>query len=58
VKAGENTVEIEAVNNWVNRLIGDSQLPENERVTNYQFDSWMSKKLRDSGLLGPVRIIH
>ncbi|MDR2382565.1 MAG: glycoside hydrolase family 2 [Prevotellaceae bacterium] len=56
VKTGENKVEIEVVNNWVNRLIGDSLVPENERVTNYQFDSWMSKNLRDSGLLGPVKI--
>jgi hypothetical protein len=56
VKAGENTVEVEVVNNWVNRLIGDSMLPEDERVTNYPFEPWMSRKLRDSGLLGPVRI--
>jgi hypothetical protein len=58
VKAGENTVEVEVVNNWVNRLIGDSFVPEDERVMNYGFESWMSKKLRDSGLLGPVRIIR
>jgi hypothetical protein len=57
VKTGENKVEIEVVNNWVNRLIGDSMLPENERVTNYAFDAWMSKNLRESGLLGPVRIL-
>jgi hypothetical protein len=56
VKAGENTVVVEVVNNWVNRLIGDSLIPENERVMNYTFESWMSEKLRDSGLLGPVRI--
>ncbi|MDR2041728.1 MAG: glycoside hydrolase family 2 [Tannerella sp.] len=55
-KAGDNTVEIEVVNNWVNRLIGDSMLPENERVIDYPFESWMSKDLRESGLLGPVKI--
>jgi hypothetical protein len=32
-------------------------VPEDERVMNYPFESWMSKKLRDSGLLGPVRIV-
>ncbi|MDR0756395.1 MAG: glycoside hydrolase family 2, partial [Tannerella sp.] len=57
VKTGENKVEIEVVNNWVNRLIGDSFVPENERVLNYQFDSWMSKELRESGLIGPVKIM-
>jgi hypothetical protein len=56
-KVGDNTLEIEVVNNWVNRLIGDSSVPEDERVMNYPFESWMSKKLRDSGLLGPVRIV-
>ncbi|MDR1602710.1 MAG: glycoside hydrolase family 2 [Tannerella sp.] len=56
VQPGENTVEIEVVNTWTNRLIGDSFVPEDERVLNYSFDSWMSKKLRDAGLSGPVKI--
>jgi hypothetical protein len=56
-KVGENTLEIEVVNNWVNRLVGDSSLPKDERVTNYAFESWMSMKLRDSGLIGPVKIV-
>ncbi|MDR1582506.1 MAG: glycoside hydrolase family 2 [Prevotellaceae bacterium] len=58
VQAGENTIEVEVVNTWVNRLIGDSFVPENERVLNYEFESWMSKKLRESGLLGPVKIVQ
>lgn len=33
VKKGKNTIRIEAVNNWINRLIGDSALPEDERHT-------------------------
>ncbi len=56
---GENTIEIEVVNNWINRLIGDQSLPEGERVT------WTLVEVRDmekailqsAGLLGPVRFL-
>jgi hypothetical protein len=57
VKAGINTLEIEVVNNWLNRLIGDSRLPEKDRKT------WInvnvikpSDPLQLSGLIGPVTI--
>lgn len=33
VKKGKNDIKIEVVNNWINRLIGDSALPEAERHT-------------------------
>jgi hypothetical protein len=57
VVSGQNTVEVEVVNTWANRLLGDSFAPEGERVLHYQFDSWMSKNLRESGLIGPVNIL-
>lgn len=60
VKEGQNTLSIEIVNLWPNRLIGDSKLPKQERRTKtniVKFDAPDSEKyLRTSGLLGPVKI--
>ncbi|HVV07613.1 MAG TPA: glycosyl hydrolase [Puia sp.] len=58
--AGGNQLEVEVVNLWPNRLIGDSRLsPERRRTrTNIKkFDEADSEKyLRQSGLLGPVTL--
>lgn len=57
INEGENSIEISVVNNWVNRLTGDSMLPEDQRqtwcpVNPYNKDSG----LQSSGLLGPVSV--
>nr|WP_067053581.1 glycosyl hydrolase [Mucilaginibacter sp. L294] len=57
LKFGENRLEIKVVNTWVNRLIGDTKLPQSERITwlsNNRFNP--TDKLESSGLLGPVKI--
>lgn len=56
LKPGENKLEIKIVNTWMNRLIGDSKLPESERKT-YVLDGPDPKSdLEPSGLIGPVVI--
>ena len=58
LKQGDNTLEIMVVNNWRNRLIGEKNLPEEERFT-FQTATYLNKdsELQSSGLLGPVRLL-
>ncbi len=64
VKAGQNKLEIEIINTWANRLVGDAQLPPDQRYcrTNITYSgtpgkSWKEIPLRKSGLLGPVELV-
>ena len=57
VKEENNLIEVEVVNLWVNRMIGDSKLPVAGRPTwlaNNYFNA--TDPLQPSGLLGPVII--
>ena len=66
VKSGENALEIDVSNLWINRLVGDQKLPPEQRKTNtnltaHGFYKRMTepdadKYLRVSGLIGPVEI--
>jgi hypothetical protein len=57
IKNGENQITIEVTNTWANRLIGDSKLPENKRITKTTAPFRLEgKPLNPAGLLGPVTI--
>jgi hypothetical protein len=61
VKSTRNLLEIDVVNLWANRVIGDLNLPKDKRVTQthdgFRFDFLTGKTpLLRSGLLGPVKI--
>lgn len=57
LKPGENRLDIEVVNTWVNRLIGDSALPIAERSTYIPFNTWTPEaELPKSGLIGDVKL--
>lgn len=57
VRPGTNALELVVANQWVNRLIGDSARPPDQRFT---WTTWNPYKpdspLLESGLLGPVTL--
>lgn len=62
VKPGANALKIEVMNMWINRLVGDQDLPAEKRFTrtNMSFDGYWYRpeawRVQPAGLLGPVRL--
>jgi alpha-L-rhamnosidase len=57
LKSGSNELEIEVVNFWPNRIIGDDSLPSDQRLTRTNVRKLTKNTpLMRSGLFGPVRL--
>jgi hypothetical protein len=57
VRSGDNLLEIEVVNPWNNRLVGDASLPPEKRHTFLARDTVAKNApLLPAGLLGPVTL--
>ena len=55
LKEGENTLKIDVVNTWNNRMVGDSRLSPEKRITSTMYPFRMEgKSLLAAGLMGPV----
>ena len=57
LKPTGNQLEIEVVNSWRNRLIGDRDKPAAQRLTQTNVTIKPDWQLQTSGLLGPVRLV-
>src|SRR5690606_12220868 len=57
LQTGNNRLQVEVINLWPNRLIGDAQLPPEQRITHTNISFKKDAPLLASGLLGPVRIV-
>jgi hypothetical protein len=56
VQAGSNVLEVEVINSWRNRLIGDRDKPAEQRFTKTNITIRPEWALQESGLLGPVTL--
>jgi len=57
-RPGANVLEVEVVNFWPNRIIGDAGLPPEQRRTRTNIRTLtQNSPLMPSGLLGPVRVL-
>ena len=58
LKEQDNELEITVANLWINRLIGDAALPEDQRIAQTTWNPYKADSpLQPSGLLGPVRLL-
>ena len=57
-KPGSNELEIEVVNSWRNRLVGDRDLPAEKRFTRTNIRAKPDWTLLPAGLLGPVTLLE
>ena len=58
LKKKGNQLDIEVVNTWRNRLVGDRGKPQNERFTKTNITIKPEWTVLPSGLLGPVRLMQ
>ena len=57
LRGRNNQLEITVANLWINRLIGDSALPEGKRLASTTWNPFhVNSPLEESGLLGPVTL--
>jgi hypothetical protein len=55
----ENKLQVEVVNFWPNRIIGDASLPPAQRLTQTNIRKLTAKTpLEPAGLFGPVRLLE
>jgi len=57
LRAGANHLQVEVINSWRNRLIGDRRLPASQRRTATNIAVREDWELASSGLLGPIRLL-
>ncbi|MEA4918229.1 glycosyl hydrolase [Proteiniphilum sp.] len=56
VKSGKNTIKIDVTSTWFNRLVYDAGQPEENRKTWTISGPGKDSPLRETGLLGPVKL--
>ncbi|MBN1795949.1 MAG: discoidin domain-containing protein [Sedimentisphaerales bacterium] len=57
LKNGDNQLEVDVINSWRNRLVGDRDLPNEKRYTKTNIVIRREWELLGSGLLGSVQIL-
>ena len=58
LRQGSNTLEVDVINSWHNRLVGDHQPGANPTTFTTHNKYNASTPLQPSGLLGPVRLVR